>query len=117
MRVRRVCVCIYVCACACVCVCVLTQRRLQHAAVLLTVADGVDLRGVRQAPEVVLVVGAVEAEAEPRPRQPHHRGDAGGGGVAGVQGLQLHARLELIQRGAGALRGGERTAFIPEDSA
>lgn len=65
----------------------LTQGRLQHPSVLLTVAYGLDFSRVHQPPEVVLVIAAVEAQAEPRACQPHHGGDAGGGGVPGVLGF------------------------------
>lgn len=76
--------------------CVLTKRWLQHASALFTVADWLDLRGVHEAPEVVLVVRPVEAQPQPRARQAHHCGDAGGRGVSGVLGLQLHPGLELV---------------------
>lgn len=82
-----------------------TKRGLQHPAALLTVANGLDLGRVHQAPEVVLVVGAVQAQAEPRPRQAHHRGDAGGRGVARVLSLQFHAGFELIHGRRKALEG------------
>lgn len=81
----------------------LTQRGLEHASILLTAADGLDLGRVHQAPEVVLVVAAIEPEAKAGACQPHHRGDAGGRGVAGVLRLQLHACFELIQWWSGAL--------------
>lgn len=39
----------------------LTQGWLQHASILLTATDGLDLRRVHQAPEVVFVVTSIEA--------------------------------------------------------
>lgn len=44
---------------------ILTQRWLQHPSLLLTAAYGLDLRGVHQAPEVVLVVGPVQTQPQP----------------------------------------------------
>lgn len=49
---------VYLCAC-------LTKWWLQHASVLLTVANRLDLRGVHQAPEVVLVVRPVQTQPQP----------------------------------------------------
>lgn len=89
--------------------CVLTKRWLQHASVLLTVADWLDLRGVHQAPEVILVVGPVQAQPQPRACQAHHCGDAGGRGVSRVLGLQLHPCLELVKWRCEALDGDDRT--------
>lgn len=76
--------------------CALTKRWLQHASVLLTVANWLDLWGVHQAPEVVLVVGPIQAQPQAWACQAYHRCDAGGCGVPRVLGLQLHPRLELV---------------------
>lgn len=97
----------------------LTQWRLQHASILLTVANGLDLSRVHQPPEVVLVVAAVEAQAQAGARQPHHGGDAGGRGVPGVLGLQLHTDLELVCRWSVGLKmsgmgGGQSEDFANE---
>lgn len=73
-----------------------TQRRLQHVSVLLAGSDWLDVGGVDQSPEVVGAVAAIQTEAEPRAHQAHHRGDAGGGGVTRVPGLQLHSHLEVV---------------------
>ncbi len=73
-----------------------TQRRLQHVSVLLAGSDWLDVGGVDQSPEVVGAVAAVQTEAEPHAHQAHHRGDAGGGGVTRVPGLQLHSHLEVV---------------------
>lgn len=85
-----------------------TKRRLQHASVLLTVSDWLDLRGVHQPPEVVLVVGAIQAQAQSGAGKTHHCRDAGGGGVPRILGLQLHPGLELIERRCDALRVGDK---------
>lgn len=76
----------------------LTQWRLQHPSVLLTVSYGLDFSRVHQPPEVILVITAIEAQAQARARQTHHRGDARGRGVPGVLGFQFHTDLEFICR-------------------
>lgn len=86
----------------------LTKGRLQHASVFLTVSDWLDLWGVNQAPEVILVVGPIQAQAQPWAGQTYHRGNAGGRGVPRVLGLQLHPSLELIDWRCEALDVGER---------
>jgi len=96
---------------------ILTEWRLQHASVLLTVAYWLDLRGVHEAPEVVLVVRPVQAQPQPRARQAHHCGDAGGRGVPWVQGFQLHPCLELVERRREALDVDDRRAFSRERAA
>lgn len=76
--------------------CFCTQRRLQHVSVLLAGSYWLDVQGVHQSPEVVGVVAAVEAQAEPDARHAHHRGDADGGGVPRVASLQLHPSFKVI---------------------
>lgn len=75
----------------------LTQGRLKHAAVLLAVTHRMNLIvAVHQSPEVILVVRAIQAQAETWPQGAHHRGNTGRGQVSGVKCLQFHANLELI---------------------
>ena len=45
----------------------LTQRWLQHVAVLFTGADRLDIRRVDQPPEVIAVVASVQAETQADP--------------------------------------------------
>lgn len=65
----------------------LTQWRLQHPSILLTVSYGLDFSRVHQPPEVILVITAIEAQAEACACQTHHCGNASGGGVPGVLGF------------------------------
>lgn len=46
---------------------VLTQRWLQHVSILLTGADGLDIRGVYQSPEVIAVVASIQTETQTNP--------------------------------------------------
>lgn len=85
-----------------------TQRRLQHVSVLLAAADGLDVRGVHQPPEVVAVVAAVQTETQAHPGEAHHRGDAHRGGIARVVGFEFHAHFEIIGRGHAGL-GDDKT--------
>lgn len=89
-------------------VCALTKWWLQHASVLLAVSNWLDLGGVYQAPEVVLVVGPIQAQPQTWSCQAYHCGNAGGCGVSWVLSLQLHPCLELIIWRCEALCGDDR---------
>lgn len=96
------------------CECALTERWLQHASILLAAADRLDLRGVHQAPEVVLVVGSIQAQPQTWACQAYHGGDAGGCCVPRVLGLQLHPCLEIVNWRCEALDGGDGQALVVE---
>lgn len=74
----------------------LTQWGLQHVSVLLARSYGLNIRGVDQPPEVIGVVAAVQAKAEPDSCYAHHCGDADGGGVTRVASFQLHPSLKVV---------------------
>lgn len=74
------------------------ERRLQHAALRLAVAVRVDFVRVDEAPKVVFVVGAVEAQLEARAEHIDDGADARGRDVARIERLHLHADVELVQR-------------------
>lgn len=92
----------------------LTKRWLQHASILLAAANRLDLRGVHQAPEVVLVVGSIQAQPQTWACQAYHGGYAGGCCVPRVLGLQLHPCLEIVNWRCGALDGGDGQALVVE---
>ena len=74
------------------------ERRRDLASVLGRVLERVYEIRVAHEPEVVAVVGAVEAQTHARSHCLDHRADACGRGVAGIVRLELVADAELVAR-------------------
>ena len=82
----------------------LTQRRLQQAPGVLTVADGMQVSGVHKPPEVVLIIAAVQAQSQPRTLEVDDGRNARRRQVTRVRRFQLHPSLELVRRWNSSLK-------------
>ena len=77
----------------------LTQRWLKKSAIFLAVTDRVQVSGIYQSPEIVLVVTAVESQSKPWALHSHDCGNTCWGKVSWVRCFQLHSNFKVILRG------------------